>query len=72
MATNARYGTAGALALVVGGIVFAITVALQEVGADPAATMRIAGFIGLGLMAVGIAGLLSLLFDVYSDDEITA
>lgn len=56
-------------ALVVGGLLFAVAVTMQEVGADPAATIRGAGYLALVLIAIGLVGLLSMLYAVYGEDE---
>lgn len=70
MTSDSQYGTMGALALVVGGIVFGLAVTFQDVGADPAAIVLGAGIVALVLLAVGILGLLSLQFEVYEEEAI--
>lgn len=70
MTSDSRYGTIGAIALTLGGILIAAGVTFHDVGTDPDQLVLGAGMIGILLVAVGILGLLSLQFDVYEEETV--
>lgn len=65
-----QYGRVGALALVVGGIVFSVGVIGQDVGANPSAMAQGAGYLGIALFVVGMAALLAMMFSIYGDEDV--
>lgn len=70
MVSNSRYGSVGAVTLILGGIIFGFAVIFQNVGSDPTMLIQVGGIIGLVLIAVGLLGLLSLQFEVYKEESI--
>jgi hypothetical protein len=72
METGMRYGRAGALALVIAGVVWAVATTLGETGTDPGILTRSFGLLGLILLAVGIGGLIKMLIDTYASEELAA
>lgn len=69
MTANTQYGTVGALALIVGGVLSAAAIVMQDVGTNPNPLTQGAGLLSLVLFAVGIVALVAMMFDVYSDDD---
>lgn len=67
--TISTYGKTGSVALVVAGVVWAIAVAMGQVGSTPSALTRGIGLIGLALLVVGTVALVLMLIRVYAADE---
>ncbi len=67
--TISTYGKTGSAALVVAGVVWAIAVAMGEVGSTPDALTQGIGLLGLVLLAVGVVALVLMLVGVYTADE---
>lgn len=70
MSTDSRFGTIGAIVLVIGSLLLAAGVTIHEVGTDPSQVVLAIGIVGILMIAVGILGLLSLQFDVYGEESI--
>lgn len=68
--TASRFGTTGALALVVSGIVWSVAVVLAESGSSPDVITQGTGILALLALLVGMGALLKMVFDVYDDVEL--
>ncbi len=63
------YGKTRSAALVAAGVLWAIAVAMADVGSSPDLLTQGIGYLGLALLAVGMGALLLMLVNIYTPNE---